>query len=122
MKETAQTAAETLVGEHLSATKALATAYWDGLHHSWGMHFSWALPQQPQGVLTQVVVNVEGSRVVSFWHQTGFECSGGAMFVLLQNDALRWFLSDLAIAMGVSGDWSFRWPEHYPRYAIFSTA
>jgi predicted Ser/Thr protein kinase len=75
MKEIAQTAIKTLFGEDLSATKALASAFWYSPGQSWRVGFSWELPQQPQGFVTKVDVNVEGSRLVYLSHRTGDEPS-----------------------------------------------
>jgi predicted Ser/Thr protein kinase len=75
MKAVAQTAAQTLFGEDLSATKAESRAYWNVPHQSWHVGFSWPLPQHPQGFVTYVNVQVEGSRMVSAWTSTDFESS-----------------------------------------------
>jgi len=73
MKEIAQTAAVALFGEDLSATKALVRAFPPSLGHGWTVSFSWALPQQPQGFVTKVNVQVEGSRLVSLSHWLDLE-------------------------------------------------
>jgi predicted Ser/Thr protein kinase len=70
MKETAQTAAETLFGQGLSSTKASAKAGWDLPRQCWGMRFLWAMPQQPQGFVTKVEAYVAGSQLVSFSQHT----------------------------------------------------
>ena len=64
MRETAQTVAETLFGQDLSATKATASAQWNPVNQRWGVEFSWTLPQQSQGVDTKIWVSVDGARLV----------------------------------------------------------
>jgi hypothetical protein len=73
MKEIAQTAAVALFGEDLSATKALVRAFPPSPGQCWRVGFSWALPQQPQGLVTKVNVQVEGSRLVSLSHWLDYE-------------------------------------------------
>jgi hypothetical protein len=79
MKEIAQSTAETLFGEDLSATKASARAHWYPSCQCWGVDFSWALPQQAQGFVTKVNAKVLGSQLVSIG-QTGIEPSVRQLF------------------------------------------
>jgi predicted Ser/Thr protein kinase len=81
MKEIAQSAAETLFGEDLSATKALVRASWYVPGQCWRVNFSWALPQQPQGLVTKVEAQVEGSRLLFIWHRTVLEPSDEQSFL-----------------------------------------
>lgn len=98
MKEIAQTAAETLFGEDLSAAKALARASWYPPGQCWRVGFSWALPQQPQGFVTKVNVQVEGSRLVSIWQSTAFESSAeGSFDWSVWEPPLRYFLAGLTM-------------------------
>jgi hypothetical protein len=96
MEKIAQTAAEDLFGENLSATKATARATWYPPDRRWVVRFSWALPQHPQGLVTKVSVEVEDSRLASIWRRTVLEPSHEqAFFRKAYFPPLRYFVAGL---------------------------
>jgi tRNA A-37 threonylcarbamoyl transferase component Bud32 len=80
MKKVAQAAAQTLFGEDLSVSTPSTSISRYPPGQSWRVSFTWALPQQPQGLTTLVNVGVDGSRLFSIGRSIRFEPPGEQPF------------------------------------------